>query len=34
VYWRTAWNITHKPFWRFLSLQRFASRLGFGHAAD
>jgi hypothetical protein len=29
-----AWNTTRKSFWRFLSAQRFASRLGFGRAAD
>ena len=33
VYWRMAWNTTYKPFWRFLFPRRFASRLGFGHAA-
>jgi hypothetical protein len=27
-------DITHKFFWRFLSPRRFASRLGFGQAAD
>jgi hypothetical protein len=32
--WRTAWNTTHSPFWRFLSPERFAWELGFGHAAD
>jgi hypothetical protein len=34
VCWRTAWNTTHKPFWRSPSPRRFAWELGFGRAAD